>query len=133
MTEFIDEVSGIAKVCDFDVKFGVEKDVFGFDIAMGDSSVVEVSQGGDELSEDVACGLFGKRFSLVDDSEEFSVLFDLHDVVEDAANFPVSGSINAPHIEIDNLNDVFVFGFEAHPDLVQEHFQYFLLVASFKL
>ena len=63
-------------------------------------------------------------------SEKFSVLLDLHHVVEDSLYFSVGSTVNATDIEIDDLNYISMFRFERHFHFVEKHLEYFLLIAS---
>lgn len=88
------------------------------------------ANGRQQLPEDVPGSLFGELFGEVDDSEQLSVLFYLHDVVEYPADFTISSAVDASHIKIDNLNYVSMSGFCGHLDLVQKHLEDFLLVSA---
>lgn len=83
-----------------------------------------------QLPEDVPGSLLGELFGEVDDSEQLTVFFNLHDVVKYPAYFTVSGAVDASNIKIDNLNYVSMPGFCGHLDLVQKHVEDFLLVSA---
>ena len=123
-------VSGVPKINHFDIELWIEEDVFRLDITMGNSPPMSESESGDQLFEDVSCSSFWELFSLADESEEFPVLLNLHDIVEDPLYFPVGGSVDASHVEINDLNYITMPGLVRHPYLVQELLQHLLLVAS---
>lgn len=85
---------------------------------MCDSVCVQMSECGEYLSEDVPGGAFCELFCLVDESEEFSVFFYFHDVVEDSLYFSICGAVDSSHIEVDDLNDITVSGLMGHFHLV---------------
>ena len=74
---------------------------------------------------------FAELLCLVDQTEKFTVFFDFHDVVEDAVDFAVGRTVDASDIEVDDLNDVSMFGLVAHLDLVEESLEDLLLIAAF--
>ena len=92
--------------------------------------VVEVAQSREELSEDGPSCFFWKLFCEVDESVEFPVLFNLHDIVEDALEPAVGRSVSSSHIKVDDLNDVAMFGLVTCFDLIEKSFEDFLPFSS---
>ena len=83
---------------------------------------------GDKLFEDVSGCFLGELFGLTDEAEELAILLYFHDVVEDPLDFAVGGAVNAPHVEVDYLNNVSMFGLVGHLNFIEEDLQALLLV-----
>lgn len=52
-----------------------------------------------------------KLLGLIDQSEQLSVLLNFHYIVKDTLHTTISTSVDASHIEIDDLNDMTMLGF----------------------
>ena len=74
-----------------------------------------------------------KLLGLIDQSEQLSVLLNFHYIVKDTLHTTISTSVDASHIEIDDLNDMTMLGFMWHLHLIQEHRQYLLFVCTLPL
>lgn len=133
IADFIHVVASVPEVRYLDIHARVQQYILSFYIAMRDPPVVEVSQGRDELSENVSGRLLGKAVGLADDAEEFSALLYFHDVVEDAPDFSVESAADPAHVEVDDLNYVAMLPLKAHLHFVQEHVQNLGLVPPLDL
>ena len=123
------ELAREAEVCDFDVHFLIKQDVLCFDIAMSESFFVKVTNSSEQLFKDVSGSFFLKHFSLVYQTKKLSVLGYFHDIIHYSIYFAVNCSIYSPDIEVNNLNYIPMFCFEADFDLVKKHVESFLLVS----
>lgn len=97
---------------------------------MSDAATVDVSKGRYQLLENVASSSLTELFSLVDDSKQLAILLDFHDVVQNSLHFAIHCAVDTPHIEVDNLNDISMFGFKGHFQFVEKHLQYLFLITS---
>ena len=82
----------------------------------------------DELFEDVPGCFLGELFGLTDEAEELPILLDFHDVVEDPLYFAIGGAVYTPHVEVDYLNNVSMFGLVGHFHFVEEELEALLFV-----
>ncbi len=90
---------------------------------------MQVSDSCEQLFEDVPGSFFLEDLGLACEGKQLSVLGYFHNVIHDSIYFPVNGSIYSADIEVNNLNYVPMFCFEADFDLVEKHVESLLLVS----
>lgn len=104
-----DKLAREPEISDLDVHFLIKQNVLCFDVAVGESLSVEVTDSCEQLFEDVSGSFFLEHFGLVYETEELTVLGYFHDIIHYSINFAVNGPINSPDIEVNNLNYIPMF------------------------
>lgn len=66
--------------------------------------------------------LLTKLLAEIDNTEQLAILLDTHDIVKNGFGSAISPSISASDIEIYNLNNVSMPGFEGHSEFIEELF-----------
>ena len=77
----------------------------------------------DELPKKCTSKFFMKDVCLFDDSVEFAISCDFHNIIKDAPNPTIRWSVDSTYPEINNSDDVFIKWFDTHFYLIQKWLQ----------
>jgi hypothetical protein len=100
---------------------------------VGDPFGIDIFESLDELFKDGSSHFFWELLCLVDEAIEFAILFDFHDIVENALDLSVDRAVDPTDIEVNDLNYITMMSIMRHLHLVQKLLEGLQLVPSFAL